>query len=144
MKAIWQLRSSSSLCTQRTSSRRPWADELRASWARNVPKEKSPRTQMTRGDCADENTASGQSTKLGNVAKKLALLRYSAAVDCCAQRGSATHARRQATSVKPSATDLPSRVALHAAARTPWDARDTGGPSNGGQVRGHLAVQIRS
>src|SRR5712671_7968911 len=99
MKAIWQFRNSWSVCTQRISSRRPWTGELRANWARTVPKEKSPRTQMTRGDRSEENTASGQSTKLGNVAKKLALLRYSAAVDC-AQSGKGMQARRQASSVK--------------------------------------------
>ncbi len=96
-KPMWQSRSSWSLCTHFTSTCLPCGDAPRANSASAVPNEKSPRTQMRKGDCAEGNALSGQSMKLGKVAKKFALLRYSAAVDCWAASGGTAHASRQAT-----------------------------------------------
>lgn len=51
--------------------------------ARYVPNRKSPTTQTRNGVSAPENASSGQSIKLGNVARKLALLRYSKGTVLC-------------------------------------------------------------
>src|ERR1700722_20049754 len=81
---MWHPRICSSFLIQRTEIRRPCGDASRDTSARVVPKRKSPRTQATRGEFAAEKVPSGQSTKLGNVARKAALLRLCAGTYSCA------------------------------------------------------------
>src|ERR1700726_3667543 len=119
---MWQLRNSWSWCTQRTSTRLPCGDALRANSASEVPNEKSPRTQIRKGDCTEVNALSGQSTKLGKVAKKFALLRYSAALDSWEQTGSAAQRSRQAA---PTTSMMRCATALrpHLTERGGWKTR---------------------
>src|SRR5580704_10931647 len=101
---IWQFRNSASLRGHRTSTLRPWGNVFLANSASAVPKRKSPTTQIRNGASADENALSGQSMKLGNFARKLAFVRYSAETEDCAltKHGAPTSTRTRANlAVKP-------------------------------------------
>src|ERR1700744_4405220 len=64
--------------------RRPCGAESRETSARVVPKRKSPSTHATSGELGAGKAPSGQSTKLGKVARKAALLRLWAGTYSCA------------------------------------------------------------
>src|SRR5712675_819520 len=59
---------------------------LRVNSASEVPKTKSPRTQTKMEDWGEAKADSGQSMKLGKVARKWAFARYSGNVELCAER----------------------------------------------------------
>src|ERR1700730_15934357 len=101
---IWQFPNYPSLRGHRTSPLRPWGNVFLANSASTVPKRKSPTTQIRNGASADENALSGQSMKLGNFARKLAFVRYSAETEDCARtkHGTPASARTRASlAIKP-------------------------------------------
>src|ERR1700688_3447876 len=73
-------------------------DRPRVSTASEVPKAKSPRTHNKMEAFGEGKAESGQSIKLGKVARKLALARYSAEVELCA--GRANEKTRNANNVR--------------------------------------------
>src|ERR1700722_555404 len=74
---MWQARRSCSLRVQRTSTRRPRMEIPRVACAKEVPKEKSPKTHRRSGDCSAEKASDGQSTNLGKAARNEAFAWYS-------------------------------------------------------------------
>src|SRR5882762_7935225 len=87
---MWHEDNSCGLCIQRISRRRSWTVVPRVISAREVPKENSPKTQISNDAFPDGNTSGGQSTKLGKFA------RYSGAVEFWAERGSEVNRRDSA------------------------------------------------
>src|ERR1700733_7640079 len=81
---MWQPWICSSFLIHRTEMRRPCGAASRETSARVVPKRKSPSTQATNGELGAGKAPSGQSTKLGKVARKAALLRLWAGTYSCA------------------------------------------------------------
>ena len=103
--------------------------------ASEVPKAKSPRTHSRMEDCDDAKAVSGQSIKLGKVARKWALVRYSGDVELCA--ASENEKIRNANNVS-AAMVRQERWRNRQAGGFARGSRNTGSPRLQGQTSGHL------
>src|SRR5689334_8403575 len=116
--------------------RRPWGEALRAICARTVPKRNSPLTQIVRGASGELKALSGQSTKLGKLARKLALLRNSLETESWALVVKA--------SVRHTKTRVKKKTRARGAQRNKMRKKDTVRPSDFGQANDHRAGSSRS
>jgi hypothetical protein len=140
---MWQPRICWSLRIHRTDIRRPCGVESRDTSARVVPKRKSPSTQTMSGEFAAEKAPSGQSTKLGNVARKAVLFRLWAGIySCAAATGKVTTiaaTRIAATALLRAGRDPRDDAwRVRPFARVVLDQRGTKTPGSLGQMSGHF------